>query len=51
MNDTTPPPAFEPVRIERAYRKVADALAARITRRELAEGDRLPSELELARQF
>ena len=44
-------PAFEPVQIDRAYRKVADALIERITSRVLAEGDRLPSELELARQF
>lgn len=51
MNLPRTAPAFEPVRIERAYRKVADALTARITSRELAEGDRLPSELELARQF
>ena len=43
--------AFEPVRIEPAYRKVAAALLERITRRELERGDRLPAELELARQF
>jgi DNA-binding FadR family transcriptional regulator len=43
--------AFEPVRIDRAYRKVADALIERITSRALAEGERLPPELELARQF
>ena len=42
---------FEPVQIEPAYRKVAAALLERITDRTLAAGDRLPSELELARQF
>jgi DNA-binding FadR family transcriptional regulator len=42
---------FAPVRLEPAYRKVAGALLERITRRELADGDRLPAELELARQF
>lgn len=43
--------AFEPIRAEPAYRKVADALLARITDRTLNPGDRLPSETELARQF
>ena len=42
---------FEPLQIEPASRKVAAALLARITDRTLAAGDRLPSELELARQF
>jgi GntR family transcriptional regulator, transcriptional repressor for pyruvate dehydrogenase complex len=42
---------FEPIRPEAAYRKVAEALLDRITSRRLAEGDRLPSETELARQF
>ncbi len=42
---------FDPLRLEPAYRKVAAALLERITGRVLAEGDRLPSELELARQF
>ena len=42
---------FEPIQIEPAYRKVAAALLERITDRTLAAGDRLPSELELARQF
>jgi DNA-binding FadR family transcriptional regulator len=42
---------FEPLRIEPAYRKVASALLDRITDRSLSAGDRLPSELELARQF
>jgi GntR family transcriptional regulator, transcriptional repressor for pyruvate dehydrogenase complex len=43
--------AFEPIRAEPAYRKVAAALRARILDRTLREGDRLPSETELARQF
>jgi GntR family transcriptional regulator, transcriptional repressor for pyruvate dehydrogenase complex len=43
--------AFDPIRQESAYRKVAAALIERITDRKLAEGDRLPSETELARQF
>jgi GntR family transcriptional regulator, transcriptional repressor for pyruvate dehydrogenase complex len=43
--------AFEQLHLEPAYRKVAAALLVRITDRSLATGDRLPSELELARQF
>jgi GntR family transcriptional regulator, transcriptional repressor for pyruvate dehydrogenase complex len=43
--------AFDPIRQESAYRKVAEALLERITNRQLVEGDRLPSETELARQF
>lgn len=42
---------FETLTIEPAYRKVAAALLGRITDRTLSEGDRLPSETELARQF
>jgi DNA-binding FadR family transcriptional regulator len=42
---------FEPVEFEPAYRKVAAALLERITDRTLSAGERLPSELELARQF
>jgi len=42
---------FERIRIEPAYRKVAAALQERILDRTLREGDRLPAELELARQF
>ncbi|MET0985499.1 MAG: GntR family transcriptional regulator, partial [Steroidobacteraceae bacterium] len=42
---------FEQIRIEPAYRKVAAALIERITDRSWSPGDRLPSELELARQF
>ncbi len=42
---------FAPIRAEPAYRKVADALRDRILDRTLREGDRLPPETELARQF
>ena len=42
---------FEPIRAEPAYRKVAAALRGRILDRTLRDGDRLPSETELARQF
>jgi GntR family transcriptional regulator, transcriptional repressor for pyruvate dehydrogenase complex len=42
---------FEAIRSEPAYRKVAEALMVRILDRSLREGDRLPSETELARQF
>ena len=42
---------FEQIRIEPAYRKVAAALIERIVDRSWSPGDRLPSELELARQF
>jgi len=42
---------FAKVLIEPAYRKVAVAIGERILSRELAEGQRLPSETELARQF
>jgi GntR family transcriptional regulator, transcriptional repressor for pyruvate dehydrogenase complex len=42
---------FEPIRIEPAYRKVATALLDRITTRVISEGERLPPEIELARQF
>jgi GntR family transcriptional repressor for pyruvate dehydrogenase complex len=43
--------SFEPLRLEPAYRKVAAVLLERITSRALGAGDRLPAELELARQF
>jgi GntR family transcriptional repressor for pyruvate dehydrogenase complex len=48
-----PAPAaeFAPIRIEPAYRKVASALLERITARTIPAGDRLPPEMELARQF
>jgi GntR family transcriptional regulator, transcriptional repressor for pyruvate dehydrogenase complex len=42
---------FEEIRAEPAYRKVAAALMERILDRSLQDGDRLPSETELARQF
>ena len=42
---------FAPLAFEPAYRKVASALLERISDRSLSAGDRLPSELELARQF
>jgi GntR family transcriptional repressor for pyruvate dehydrogenase complex len=42
---------FEKLRIEPAYRKVAGALMERIVGRQLADGDQLPTEIELARQF
>jgi GntR family transcriptional regulator, transcriptional repressor for pyruvate dehydrogenase complex len=48
---TVPQAEFEPIRIEPAYRKVAAALLERITARIIATGERLPSEIELARQF
>jgi DNA-binding FadR family transcriptional regulator len=48
---TTQAAEFEPIRTEPAYRKVAAALLERITTRALNPGDRIPSELELARQF
>src|SRR4051812_42527547 len=46
-----PPAEFEPIRIEPAYRKVASVLLERITERTINPGDRLPPEMELARQF
>jgi len=48
---TTAPAEFEPIRVEPAYRKVAAALLERITDRTISAGDRLPPEMELARQF
>jgi DNA-binding FadR family transcriptional regulator len=45
------PPEFAPIRAEPAYRKVAAALLDRITNRALNPGERLPPEMELARQF
>ena len=42
---------FDQIQIEPAYRKVATAIGARILDRSLREGDRLPPEMELARQF
>ena len=45
------PPEFTPIRVEPAYRKVAAALLERITDRSINPGERLPAEMELARQF
>jgi GntR family transcriptional regulator, transcriptional repressor for pyruvate dehydrogenase complex len=42
---------FDQIQIEPAYRKVASAIGGRILDRTLREGERLPPELELARQF
>src|SRR6188508_3768525 len=42
---------FEPIKVEPAYRKVAAALLDRITTRAINPGERLPPEMELARQF
>jgi DNA-binding FadR family transcriptional regulator len=42
---------FAPIRVEPAYRKVAAALLERITARTISAGERLPPEMELARQF
>jgi len=42
---------FDRVLIEPAYRKVAAAIGERILSRTLREGERLPPETELARQF
>jgi DNA-binding FadR family transcriptional regulator len=42
---------FDQILIEPAYRKVAAAIAGRILDRRLGEGERLPPEMELARQF
>ncbi len=42
---------FAPLLLEPAYRKVAAAIGARILSRQLREGERLPPETELARQF
>jgi GntR family transcriptional repressor for pyruvate dehydrogenase complex len=42
---------FDQIPLVPGYRKIAAAISARILSRELREGDRLPPELELARQF
>lgn len=42
---------FEQLRQEPAYRKVAAAISARILSKSLRDGERLPPEAELARQF
>jgi GntR family transcriptional repressor for pyruvate dehydrogenase complex len=43
--------AFAQIQIVPGYRKVAAAITERILRRELREGERLPPEMELARQL
>jgi DNA-binding FadR family transcriptional regulator len=50
-NAAAPVVEFAPINTEPAYRKVAGALLERITTRVLNTGDRLPPEMELARQF
>jgi DNA-binding FadR family transcriptional regulator len=42
---------FDPVAYAPAYLRVSEAIRARILRRELQEGEPLPTETELARQF
>jgi len=42
---------FAPLLLEPAYRRVAAAIGARILSRELRDGERLPPEVQLARQF
>jgi DNA-binding FadR family transcriptional regulator len=42
---------FDQIQMEPAYRKVAAAIGGRILNRTLREGERLPPETELARQF
>ncbi len=42
---------FEPVAYAPAYLRVSEAIRSRILRRELREGEILPTETELARQF
>jgi GntR family transcriptional repressor for pyruvate dehydrogenase complex len=44
-------PMFDPVAYAPAYLRVSEAIRARILRRELREGEALPTETELARQF
>ena len=50
-NPVAAPMEFERINTEPAYRKVAGALLERITARTLNAGERLPAEMELARQF
>jgi DNA-binding FadR family transcriptional regulator len=51
MKKTNGAKPFEPIKVEPAYRKVATALLDRITGRTINAGERLPPEMELARQF
>jgi DNA-binding transcriptional MocR family regulator len=43
--------AFEPLDFAPAYLRVSEVIRARILRRELQEGEVMPTETELARQF
>lgn len=51
MNAQSAPVRFDQILMEPAYRKVAAAIGERIISRSLREGERLPPETELARQF
>lgn len=42
---------FEPLSLDPAYRRVAATIEAKIMARDLNDGDSLPAELDLARQF
>ena len=42
---------FEPLNLEPAYRRVAVTIEGKIMARDLNDGDALPAELDLARQF
>ena len=42
---------FEPISLDPAYRRVAASIEAKIMARDLNDGDTLPAELDLARQF
>jgi GntR family transcriptional repressor for pyruvate dehydrogenase complex len=50
-NNAVPAVEFARINTDPAYRKVAGALLERITTRALNPGERLPPEMELARQF
>lgn len=45
------PSLFEPISLDPAYRRVAATIEAKIMARDLNDGDSLPAELDLARQF
>jgi DNA-binding FadR family transcriptional regulator len=47
----TPAVVFEPLTPQPAYRRVSSAIEQKILRRSLRQGDALPTETELARQF
>jgi DNA-binding FadR family transcriptional regulator len=42
---------FEPIKMEPAYRRVAASIESKIMARDLNDGDTLPAETDLARQF